>query len=183
MCGHSSATTDRKETLKDYGFMDDTYHALRSRAGDFFNAGASDTGKASKYYSAILSGDPNAVLAAAAPEANVIQKQADAAKANIANFGNRSGGTNAETAGMDTAARGQIADVIAGKRGEAAGNEAAIGARESGMGLGALEGASSTAANLGEMTIKSRELSAALHKQAVDQWSSFVKEAFQFALG
>jgi hypothetical protein len=178
MCGGSSAKTDRAETLKSYGDLSDVFSTLNRSGKGLLGSGASDTGKASKYYSAILSGNPSAVLEAAAPEINSINKEADAQKKDIANFGNRTGGTNATSQDISTAKRGQIADVISGKRAGAAEGEARIGAGETGAGIGAVEGAGQTADELGNLSVKSRELSQKIHDQAVKNWASLVQDVF-----
>src|SRR5258708_2746782 len=149
MCvGGNSAKTDRKYELHSYGELEKTFGGLSKAGGNLIGAGSSDTGKASKYYSAILSGNPAAVMQAAAPEINTIGKTADAQKKDIANFGNRTGGTNQTSQAISTTNRGQVADVISGKRDSAAGAEAGIGAGETGAGIGATEGAGSIAAAL-----------------------------------
>lgn len=183
MCGGNSAKTDRKETLKNYGTLENLTNTLTSQGGELFRSGTEDTGKASRYYSAILSGNPAAVMQAAAPEINAINKQADAQKKDIANFGNRTGGTNQITQSLDTTKRGQVADVISGKRGEAAGAEARIGAGETGAGIGATEGAGQIASNLGELASKNRQISQQIHDAAVSRWAKMVSMAFSFVPG
>lgn len=183
MCGGNSANTDRKESLKDYSMLEGAFDTLSKAGKSNMSAGASDTGKASNYYSAILSGNPAAVMSAAAPEVNAIGKEADAQKKDIANFGNRTGGTNQITQAMDTTKRGQVADVISGKRGEAAGAEARIGAGETSAGIGATEGASTTATNLGELASKNRQISQQIHDAAVAKWGKMISEAFSFIPG
>ena len=183
MCGGNSANTDRKESLKDYSMLENVYSSLKGQGAGLVRAGASDTGAASKYYSSILSGNPAAVMEAAAPEINTINKQTDAQKKDIANFGNRTGGTNQITQAMDTTKRGQVADVISSKRGEAAGAEARIGAGETGAGIGATEGAGSVATSLGELASRNRQISQQIHDQAVARWAKMVSMAFSFVPG
>jgi hypothetical protein len=156
---------------------------LRKTGAGLTNAGISDTGKASRYYSSILSGNPAAVMQAAAPEINTIGKQADQQKKEIANFGNRTGGTNEISQNISTAKRGQIADVISGKRGEAAGAESGIGAGETSAGIGASTAAAQTATSLGELAYKNRSQSQQIHDQAIGRWASLVSKAFSFIPG
>ena len=171
MCGGSSAKTDRSQTLQSYGDLDSIISQLSQVGKTTTAAGASDTGAASKYFSDIVSGDPNKVMAAAAPEVNAIKGQATQQKKQIANLGgNRTGGTNAVSQDVTTNARGQIADVIAKQRTGAAGELAKTGVSESSIGVGATEGAGTSAANLGDLSASSRKTSQQIHDDAVNQW-------------
>jgi len=172
--GGNSANTDRKETLAGYGDLNKSFASLSKAGTNLTSAGESDTGKASRYYSAILSGNPAAVMQAAAPEINAIGKQSDAQKKDIANFGNRTGGTNQTSQAISTTNRGQVADVISGKRDTAAGAEAGIGAGETGAGLEATKGAAETAANIASISGKNREISQKIHDAAVKQWADVI---------
>jgi hypothetical protein len=177
MCGGSGAKTDRKETLASYGDLNSIIGQLSNVGSTTTSAGASDTGKASKYFSDIVSGDPSKVMAAAAPEVNAIKGQATQQKKQIANLGgNRTGGTNAVSQDIATNARGQIADTIAKQRSGAAGELAKVGAGETGAGIGATEGAGTTAANLGSLSADSRKSSQQIHDAAVDQWVSVASD-------
>lgn len=136
-------------------------------------AGAQDTGAASKYYRDIVSGDPAKVMAASAPEVAQIKNAATQQKKEIANLGgNRTGGTNALTQDIGGKARGQVTDVIAKKRGEAAGELGKIGAGETNAGISATSNAGSTAADLGQISAESRKTSQQIHDAAVQQWVS-----------
>jgi hypothetical protein len=173
MCGGNSAKTDRKETLKSYGSLESVISQLSGVGKTTTAAGAGDTGAASKYFSDIVSGDPSKVMAAAAPEVNAIKGQATEQRKAIANLGgNRTGGTNAATQDLATKARGQITDVIAKQRGDAAGELAKVGAGETGAGIGATSNAGATAADLGTLSASSRKTSQQIHDAAVDQWVS-----------
>jgi hypothetical protein len=183
MCDGNSASTDRSATIKGYGDAENIFSRLSGRAGKLNAAGDSDTGKASKYYSDILSGNPAAVMSAAAPEITAINKGADAQKNDIANFGDRTGGTNQTSQAISTTARGQVADTIAKQRAGAASGEATIGANEQGLGEQALATAGSQSLDLASVSGKNREISQKIHDDAVQQWASLVQEAFTFAAG
>jgi len=172
--GGSGQTTDRKATLSSYGSLESLIGQLKNTGTGLVSQGSADTGRASKYFSDILSGDPSKVLEAAAPEVHAITSQADQQKKEISQFGNRTGGTNAITANIGTDVRGKIADVISSKRGEAAGAEAKIGAGETGAGLTALDSSAGTAASLASISGRNRALSQQIHTDAVNNWINAV---------
>lgn len=175
MCFGNSASTDRKQNLIAYGGLDKSIDKLNTLGTDLTTSGSSDTGKATKYYSDILSGDPNRVAAAIAPEAATQQKQNEQVLKQIANFGNRGGGTNQVTAGLSEKGRGNLIDMASKARGDAAGNLAGIGSTETGQGLQSNEAAARTAAELLSGSTASRDLSSKLHAAAVRNWSRLVE--------
>ncbi len=198
MCiGGNSASTDRKAELTNRGKEQDIAGYLTKLGGDLTGtgkkdtaAGLEDTGKASKYYSDILSGDPTKVMAAAAPEIKSITGQADQQKSEIARTGDRSGGTNAATQDLNTKVRQQIADLIAKQKGGAAKGLESTGAQvsnvglsETGQGVNATATAGSEYANLVADAIKSRELSQKIHNQAVDDWSKAIGDVISAGTG
>jgi len=198
MCiGGNSANTDRKAELSSRGKLQDTAGFLSNLGSELSGkgkkdteAGLEDTGKASKYYSDILSGDPTKVMAAAAPEIKSITGQADQQKQEIARTGDRSGGTNAATQDIGTKVRQQISDLIAKqKSGAASGLERTgaqvsnVGQSETGQGIGATSSAGSEYEALISNAIKSRELSAKLHQQAVDDWSKAIGDVISAGTG
>lgn len=113
-------------------------------------------------------------MSAAAPEVNAITAGANQQKKQIAQTGNRTGGTNAITAGMDTTSRGQIADTIGKLRSGAAGSLGQIGAGETGAGIGASSSAGNLAGNLASISGKNRSTSQSIHDSAVNDWVSLV---------
>jgi hypothetical protein len=157
MCGGNSQDTDRSQELQNYGRLD----ASGSNNAD---AGAADTGAASKRFSSILSGDPNAVASAVAPTTNAVNAQENQQKEQISNFGNRSGGTNAATQSLTTNGIGKIADTVTGAGDDAAKSEASIGSGET----GAANQADST---LAQASSTNRANSQAAHNAAVSQWA------------
>jgi hypothetical protein len=186
--GGSSAKTDRTTQLfsegqaKDIGsFLKTLGPQLTAKGATDVNTGLADTGKASKYYSDILSGDPNKVLAAVQPEVNSITANADATKKTLATGSNRSGGSNATAQQVDDKSRGQITDTIAkAKPGAAAGLESTgsqvsgVGLQEQGQGIGASNSAASIFQNLINSSIQSRGQSAKLNSDATQQWAEVV---------
>jgi hypothetical protein len=188
--GGSSATTDRKEGLKDFGRLGDVYSTLRGYgktdrglAATDRTAGAGDTGEASKFYSSILSGNPAAVMSAAGPAIKSITGSADQQKKQLTTLGDRTGG-KAEVAGkIATDTRGQIADTIMGARSGAAAGKERIGAGETAAGLRERELAASEQGKAGDVagtalsaSISSRELSQKIHDQAVQDWGTAIAQ-------
>lgn len=92
---------------------------------------------ASKWYSDVLSGDPSKMAEAVAPETAALQGQAQQKKNQLAQFGPRSGGTEAAVAGMDADTRAQIIKLLGGLQSGTAGAEANLGTAEQGMALNA----------------------------------------------
>jgi hypothetical protein len=62
----------------------------------------------------ILSGDPSKIAETLSPEISAQNKEVEQGKLTAAEFGNRSGGTNAHAQAMDDAARGNIINLIGG---------------------------------------------------------------------
>lgn len=188
MCGGDASKTDRKQTLKAYGELGDVYGTLRdfgTKVGKGATAdiasGASDTSKAAKTYSDILSGDPSKVLAASAPEVKAITGQAEQQKKEMTQTGDRTGGKNAAAQDITSNTRGQIADVIAKKRGEAAGGLERTGAQRTstglskeGLELGGETAAGETAGKLGSLSNEARKTSAQIHSQTMQDWGNLV---------
>lgn len=203
MCfGGNSANTDRKAQLTGFGNLNDVFGVLKQAGTDLMgqgkglvssgkalaDKGVADTDKSLKYFSDIMSGNPTAVLGAAAPEINAIAGQTDTAKKTLANNGDRTGGTNAKMQDLSAGTTGMTADLLQKARRDAAGSVASIGESktrsgftELGAGLsseatsvGATEGAGSAAGSLASLAGESRKVSAALHDQAVQQWADAV---------
>lgn len=104
-------------------------------AGFAQQQGQGDVTAASKFYQDILSGDPTKIGQSLAPEISTSQQQGQQAKNNLAQFGNRSGGTNAAAQGIDAAGRGNIINLIGGLQGKAASGAGSLGTAEQGLSL------------------------------------------------
>lgn len=189
MCfGGSSAKTDRTTQLTEEGNLDKVAASLRDVGGQLTTAGRSatqqgldDTSKASKYYSDILSSDPTKVAAAVSPEIKSVVGSTEQQKKQIANFGNRTGGTNALTQNLDASTRGVIGDTILKARGSAAGGlertgaeTSRVGLAETGEGIGATATAGSEFQALISDAIQSRQVSQKIHDQAVEDWGKVI---------
>jgi hypothetical protein len=152
----NSADTDRAQTLAAYGNLASTGSRLAS-------AGRQDTGDAAAYYRALLSGDSTAIARATAPVNNLISGQAAEERKAIGEGGNRTGGTNAETQGLNEKASGAMADETLKAQGGAAAPLANIGAGETSGGL-------SATSTLGSLSSQNRVQSQKIHDDAVKQW-------------
>lgn len=168
--GKGAAGTDRANEL-------DAYGRLKSIGTQQTEAGGSDTGAASRYYQALLSGNPTAIASATQPIANATAAQTDAQRqAIVANGGARTGGTNAGTQTATTTADAATADAVSRVQGGAAAPLASIGEAETGKGL-------SAASNLGSLAEGSRAESNKEAQQTGSAIGSFVSspEAAKFA--
>ena len=108
-------------------------------AGFAQNLGQTDAGAASTFYTDILSGDPSKIATALAPEISTSQQEGQQAKNNIAQFGNRSGGSNAAAQGIDAAGRGNIINLEGGLQKTAAAGASSLGPAEQGLSLEATQ--------------------------------------------
>lgn len=99
--------------------------------------GESNLSQASNFWSSLLSGDQSKQAKVLAPEINTIQQQGAQQKATTAQFGNRSGGTNAAMQMAGDTSRANINNLISQLLGSSASNLASTGGSLLGMGLGA----------------------------------------------
>jgi hypothetical protein len=91
------------------------------------NNGEGDINAAQGYYGGILSGNPAEIAETLAPEISTQQTQDQQAKNNLAQFGTRSGGATSSAAGIDSAGRGNIINLIGQAQQGAAAAEAGLG--------------------------------------------------------
>lgn len=141
--GGSASKTDRKHELDAWGTLTDLSHY---GAGE----GKKNTGAAGDYWQSILSGDQKKIAQAIAPNTAVIQGQAQQRKNQLAEFGNRSGGTNASSQMIDTEADKAVQDLINTLIPQAATNLANLGTQELSIGENA-------AGTLGQQTEQARQ--------------------------
>lgn len=100
--------------------------------------GESDTTSASNFYSSLLSGDASKVAKTLAPQIGEIQSQKQQQLNSLGQFGNRSGGTNAQAQGIKDSATGQVNNLVGSLTSGAAGSLASMGSNLLGTGLGAI---------------------------------------------
>lgn len=107
--------------------------------------GENATKAATDYYGGILSGDPSQIAMTLAPEISAAGTQAEQQKKTNAEFGNRSGGTNASNQAIDANTRGNIINLIGEERGNAAAGEAGLGTNLLGQASGNINSQASLA--------------------------------------
>jgi hypothetical protein len=96
------------------------------------------TNQAGDFYSTLLSGNSAAMAKLLGPEIATQQKQAQQAKQATAQFGNRSGGTNAAMQTVDDKARANISQMVSDLTAKAATGAASMGQSLVDTGLTAL---------------------------------------------
>lgn len=121
------------------------YQTLSNTGSGEIGAGQNLTGAAGDFYKTLLSGDTGAITKLLAPQINSIGKQTQQKKQAASQFGNRSGGTNAEMQAAGDTSRGTINDLISNLQGSAAGGAASLGTNLLSQGIGA----TNSAGNLG----------------------------------
>jgi len=100
-----------------FGGSNPTLNAGIKQAGDVsqFTTGLGKnlTGQAGDWMSGLLSGDPAKTAKLLSPQIKGMQDQAQQQKRTMAQFGNRSGGTNAKGQTIDDTTRSNVNDMIA----------------------------------------------------------------------
>jgi ABC-type transporter Mla subunit MlaD len=100
---------------------------LQSLAGYDTSKGQSATNQGLNFWSSILSGDPSKISQLLGPQISTMQKQGQQAKQTAAQFGNRSGGTNASMQTVDDTTRANVDTMIGNLTGSAATNLSNMG--------------------------------------------------------
>lgn len=95
------------------------------------------TSAGAQFQEGILSGDPTKEAEALAPETAAAQQQKQQQKDTLAQFGPRSGGTAAFTAGLDANTRGQLIKMLGGLKSSTAGEAVGEGTNLTGQALSA----------------------------------------------
>lgn len=124
-----------------FGGQNPTLSTDINNAGNIMNFGTalgeSDLMAGSDFYKTLLSGDPQAIGKLLGPQISNIQKQGQEQLNTAAEFGNRSGGTNAAAqTNMDTQ-RADVMNMISQLTGQAAQGVTGIGESALGTGLNA----------------------------------------------
>ncbi len=136
------------------GGQNKTLNQTIGKAGDISNfstgVGQGAITDANEYYKNILSNDPSKIAESIAPEISAGAQGTQQEKQQLAQFGTRSGGTAAASAGADAANRTNIMNLIARLKGQAAAGETGIGENQTGMGLAA----NSQQANLSQQQLQ-----------------------------
>lgn len=115
---------------------------LLSGIGSFgTSVGEGDINAASGFYNTILGGNQEAISKLLAPQISTIQKQGQQQLQTQAEFGNRSGGTNAGNQNLMDTERANVSNMVSNLTGQAAGNLGSMGTNLLGLGASASEGA------------------------------------------
>lgn len=107
-------------------------------AGFASGLGQSNTTAGSNFYSSLLSGDPTKIGQALAPAISAGQQGVQQQKNQIAQFGNRSGGSTAKSNALESENRGNITNMVGGMQSGAASNLLSSGQSLLSTGIGAL---------------------------------------------
>lgn len=111
---------------------------LLSGVADFgVNQGEKDTTKATDFWSAIASGDHDAIMRVLGPQISNIKAQGQQVKQTASQFGNRSGGTNATLQRVDDTTRTNVNDLISSLTGASVSGLASAGSDLLHTGVGA----------------------------------------------
>jgi hypothetical protein len=95
--------------------------------------------QSSNFFSSLLSGDQSKQAQALAPQISSIQQRGQQEKQGLAQFGNRSGGTNAKTQMIGDQARGGINEMISSLLGSSASALGSQGSNLLSQGVGAYQ--------------------------------------------
>lgn len=106
------------------------FGSLSSLANFATSQGESATAASNNFFKSVLSGDPAKISQVLGPQISGINKRGQEQKKTMAEFGNRSGGTNAEAQMIDDKTRGSINEMISSLTGGAA---SALGASGSSL--------------------------------------------------
>lgn len=93
--GGSSSKTDRKHSLEGWGALKDIMYNTKASGLKQTAEGAGGLTSAADYFKALMSGDQAKMSQVLAPQISVIKGQNQQRVNTLAQFGNRSGGTNA----------------------------------------------------------------------------------------
>jgi hypothetical protein len=108
------------------------------QVGDFATGlGESNISKGSQFFSDIVSGDPSKIAKSLGPEISSVQTGIQQQKKTSAEFGNRSGGTNAANQNAVDKGRGTITNMIASLLGSSASSLLSSGSTLLGQGTAA----------------------------------------------
>lgn len=118
--------------------LNSTMSQTGSIAGFTSNLGQQNTSAGSNYFSSILSGNPSQIAQTLAPEISQMQQGGQQQKNAIAQFGNRSGGSNSAAQGIDSGNRANLTNLIGGLQSGAASSLLSSGQGLLGQSLGAL---------------------------------------------
>jgi len=130
------------------GKQEQQYGEITNLENFGISQGEKNLSKASDFWGSILSGDPTQISKVLGPDISAVNKQGQERKKTMAEFGNRSGGTNAAAQTVDDKSVAAIRTMISNLTGTAAGALSSIGGAELSAGGSAASQASSEADTL-----------------------------------
>lgn len=125
-----------------FGGSNSTLNSAIGQSGQVASYGTSKgeglTTGAGNFFSDLMSGDPAKTAKLLAPQIETMQKQGQQQKNTMAQFGNRSGGTNAKAQTIDDTTRSNVNNMISTLTGQGASGAASLGTSLLSTGMQAL---------------------------------------------
>lgn len=150
---------------------------LRQEAGGMKQLGAGNISDASSYLRQLLSGNPQGLLAATAPERGRVIDQYDTARQAIGQFGPRGGGTTSAMAQSRLDESQALSDIFSTSRREAFGQSAALGQGLMGLGLSADQLASADLEKVMDAILTEQGFDVQKRAQNMQLWASLGQSA------
>lgn len=181
--GGSAAKTDRNNQLASWGSLSSLTNQTQNIGGQNVAAGESNIGAGANYFQSLLSNKPGAVAQAVAPQVSAVTGQAQQNRQQQAEFGNRSGGTNAAQQATTSQTSGEITNLINSLIPGAATALTSTGQAQESLGLTALGQAGTNAGTLGSLTGGARNLDVATQQAQQSGLADLFSSAGQTAVG
>lgn len=143
---------------------------LLSGVADFgVNQGEKDISSATDFWTAIKSGDHDAIMRVLGPQISNIKAQGQQVKQTASQFGNRSGGTNATLQRVDDTTRTNVNDLISSLTSDSVNKLATVGSDLLHTGVGA--------------STSSFDAATTIHKENAAQWDDIFNSLAELAGG
>lgn len=149
MFGGHASNTDRQNQLESWGDLKNIMYNTSQTGRDQVTEGSKGLSSSADYFKALMSGDQAKMSQVLAPQISVIQGQKQQQLNTTAQFGNRSGGTNASMQKGTEDANRSIQELFDMLGPEAAKEFAAISGTQESLGAGQEALSTSAASNLG----------------------------------
>lgn len=147
-----AAKTDRQNQLGSWNDLNSVFDFGSKSGENQITQGAAGLSSASDYFKALMSGDQAKMAQVLAPQISTIKDQQQQRVNTLSQFGNRSGGTNAQ-AQSDTEAAGKSIQQLFDMLGpEAAQEVAQISGQQEGLGTGVLGLGTQAAGTVGQQS-------------------------------
>jgi hypothetical protein len=162
--GHASHT-DRQKQLKGWGDLSSLTDISKKTGQTDIAAGQKGLDLAQNYFNALLSNDPGKIAQAVGPSISALTGQSQQQRIGEAEFGNRSGGSNAAIQALTTNTSAEITNLINSLIPQAATQAGQLGAQREGLGLQSLTQAGTTAGELAGQAQTARQMDVAREAQ------------------